>query len=211
MVYCTYSDINTDSNITSSDIADATITSLIAKATKILNSKINIEVVRERVLYIDDTRENEIDSSNKTYYIRNWFHGYLADSNGDGSVTTADLTVYVVDSDGTETEATISSIDTDAKSFTLETAYDSSYRMYVTYTYAFKNPATPDPLIQLACEYLTISLCYNKINFGRSMEDSFGNRKLKRHLGASAEYWDLAMKIINEEINYKGANLKTIN
>ena len=54
MVYCTYSDVNLITNISSSDISNADITSIIAQATVELNRKINIKVVRERLNHIDE-------------------------------------------------------------------------------------------------------------------------------------------------------------
>jgi len=209
MAFCTYGDISLITNISTSDISNTDITSLISEATKLLNSLINVEVIREEVIYLDETRENEIDSSNTTYYIRNWKEGYLADSDSDGDVDTSDLKVYAVHSDGTETEATISSISTSNKSFTLDTAYSSNYRLFVTYSYCFKNPATPDPLIALACKYFTASMAYMKLNVGRSPEQSFGNKKIMRHMQSPTFYYDMAMKIV-EEINYKGANLREV-
>ena len=93
MAYCTYSDINLLTNITSNDVANADITSMIAEATKELNRLINVRVVREEISYIDNTRENKIDGSNTTYYVKNWHGKYLADMNNDGSVSTSDVIV----------------------------------------------------------------------------------------------------------------------
>jgi len=152
---------------------------------------------------------NKIDGNNKTYYIKNWKDKYIADSDSDGDVDTSDIIVYAVNSDGTETKPTISSIDTTNKSFTLDTAYSSSYRLFVTYYYCFKNPFTPDPLISLACKYFTASMAYMKLNIGRSPSLVFGNKKIMRHMESPTFYYDMAMKIV-EEINYKGANLREV-
>ena len=207
MVYCTASEIRLITNLTTSDISDADLTNLIIEATKYLNSKINVPVVREEIFYIDETRENKIDGLTTKYYIQNWFEKYLADSDFDGDVDASDLTVYAVDSNGTETEATISSIDTSEKSFTLSTAYTSGYRLYVSYEWCYRNPATPDALIALACKFITASLAYAKINIGRAPSLSFGNQRIMRHMDSFRIYMEKAEEII-EEINYKGANLK---
>jgi len=207
MVYCTASEIRLITNLTTSDISDADLTNLIIEATKYLNSKINVPVVREEIFYIDETRENKIDGLTTKYYIQNWFEKYLADSDFDGDVDASDLTVYAVDSNGTETEATISSIDASEKSFTLSTAYTSGYRLYVSYEWCYRNPATPDALIALACKFITASLAYAKINIGRAPSLSFGNQRIMRHMDSFRIYMEKAEEII-EEINYKGANLK---
>jgi len=207
MGFCTQEEVRIITNLSTSDISDADLTLLIAEATKHLNSLINVEVDREEIFYLDETRENKIDGSNKTYYIKNWKDKFFADSDYDGDVDTSDITVYAVNSDGTETTPTITSISTANKSFTLTTALSSSYRLYVSYDWCYKNPATPDPLISLACKFLTASLAYAKINIGRSPSLSFGNQRILRHMDSFKIYYDQAMHIV-EEINYKGANLK---
>ena len=202
MAYTTYVDVNTMTNITSSDISNADITSIIAEATKELNGYINTSVDRERVDYVDETRENKIDGSNVYYYIKNWRGKYLADRDDDGSVSTSDVIVYLVDPNGTETTATISAIDGDNGKITLSSAPSSDYDVYITYEWCYKNPSTPDPLIKLACTYLTAAYCYAKINIGRSPQVAFGNSRFYRHIDSYRMYHDMAMNIVNE-INNK--------
>lgn len=206
MSFCTYSDIALLTNISTSDISNTDVTSIISEATKFLNSLINIEITREEIDYIDETRQNKIDGSNKTYYVSKWKDNFFGDTNSDGSVTTSDIIVYAVYSDGTETIPTIASISTVNKSFTLTTAVNSSYRLYVSYTTCFRNSATPDPLIALACKYFAASMCYAKVNIGRSPEVNFGNQRILRHMASSDFYFKKAMSIV-DEINYRGANL----
>jgi len=208
MVYCTQTEVRLITNLSTSDISDADLTSLITEATKHLNSLINVPVIREEILYLDETRENKIDGSNTTYYIRNWQDKFIGDSDFDGDVDISDITVYAVNSDGTETTPEISSINTTNKSFTLSTALNSNYRLYVSYEWCYRNPSTPDALISLACKFLTASLAYAKINIGRSPSLSFGNQRILRHMDSFKIYYDKAMEIISE-INYKGANIKT--
>ena len=202
MVYTDYGTVNTMTNITSSDISNADITSIIAEATKELNGYINTSVDRERVDYVDETRENKIDGSNVYYYIKNWRGKYLADRDDDGSVSTSDVVVYLVDSNGTETTATVSAIDGDNGKITLSSAPSSDYDVYITYEWCYRNPSTPDPLIKLACTYLTAAYCYAKINIGRSPQVAFGNSRFYRHIDSYRMYHDMAMNIVNE-INNK--------
>jgi len=202
MAYIVYGDVHTMTNITSSDISNADITSISAEATKELNGYINTRVTRERVDYIDETRENKIDGSNTSYYVKNWKGKYLADRDDDGSVSTSDVIVYLVDSNGTETTATVSAIDATNCKITLSSAPSSDYDVYITYEWCYRDPSTPDPLIKLACIYFTACYCYAKINIGRSPQVAFGNSRFYRHINSYRIYHDMAMNIVNE-INNK--------
>jgi hypothetical protein len=196
MAYTTYSDVNLMTNLTSSDVANADITSIIAEATKELNALINVTVIRERITSIDIVRTNRIDGSNKTYFIKNWDDKFFADMNDDGSVTTSDIIVYNVINE-VETILTVSSIDTSAGSFTLSAAPTQGY-LYVTYEWGYRNAATPDPLIKLACTLLTSAYCYAKVNFGRAPQVAFGNTRLYRHMDSFDLYYKRFMKVVNQ-------------
>jgi len=198
MAYCVYGDVNLLTNLTNSDVANADITSIIAESTKELNRMINVLVVREYVSYIDQTRTNKIDSSNTTYYLRNWKDKFIADMDNDGTIDTSDLTVYQVASDGTETTLTISSIDTDNLSFTLSAAPVGGVKLYVTYEWCYRNPATPDALIKLACTLLSASYCYAKVNIGMAPQQSWGNVRLYRHMTSFDHYYQRYLKIVSQ-------------
>ena len=86
--------------LTTDDISDEDIENIISEATKEVLTQLNVKVIREKIEYIDETRENDIDGSNKTYYVKNWKGKYLSDLDMDGSVDTSDIIVYAVDSDG---------------------------------------------------------------------------------------------------------------
>ena len=207
MAYCNYSDVNLMTNITSNDIADVDITSLIAEATKELNRLINVFIVREKIDYIDETRENKIDGSNTTYYVKNWKGKYLADMDNDGDVDTDDIIVYQVASDGTETKLTVSSVDADDCKFILNSAPSSGVKLYVTYEWCYKDPSVPDPLIKLACILITSAYCYGKINIGMAPQTAFGNVKIYRHINSFDIYYkrflEVVSKINNQMPDYK--------
>lgn len=198
MAYITYTDVNLLTNITSSDISNADITSIISESTKELNALINVHIEREKVEYIDETRENTINGTNTTFYIKNWNNRFLADMNDDGSVSTSDITVYLVSDNYTETTATVSSVDASLGKFVLSTAPASTYQMYVTYEWCYKNPATPDPLIKLACTLLTASYCYAKLNIGRAPQVAFGNTRIYRHIDSFDHYYNRFLKVVNQ-------------
>lgn len=164
MAYCTFTDINLHTNITSSDVANADITSLIAEATAQVNSDINIKVTRERIISINKTRENKIDGNNTIYYTQNWSGVYLGDLDDDGDVDTSDVIVYQVASDGTETTPTISAVDDDDMKITLDSAPQPGVVLYISYKYSRVRQGTPDKKVKLATIYLTAAMCYAKIN-----------------------------------------------
>ena len=198
MGYAGYGDVNLMTNIATADIADEDVTSIIAEATKELNRMINVRVIRERILYIDETRENKVDGSNTTYYVKNWKGKFLADMDNDGGVDTGDVIVYQIDSDGTETKPTISAIDGDGCYITLTTAPSSGVRLYITYEWCWKDVATPDPLIKLACILLSAAYCYAKINIGMAPQVAFGNTRIYRHIDSYDHYYQRFLKIVSQ-------------
>jgi len=197
MAYTTIDKVRLLTNLTTSDISDEDATSIIAEATKELNRLINVRVVREKIDYIDETRENNIDGSNTTYYVRNWKGKYIADMDNDGDVDASDITVYAVASDGTESTATVSSITSDEGKFVLSTAYSSDYELYVTYEWCWRDPSTPDPLIELACTLLAAAYCYAKVNIGMAPQIAFGNTRIYRHIDSFDHYYTRFLKIVS--------------
>lgn len=198
MVYTTTANVRLLSNLITSDISDADVTSLITKATARLNRDINTRVIRERVVYIDRTRKNQIDGSNTTYYVRNWKGKYISDFDDDGDVDTSDITVYQVASDGTETTLTVSTITSADGKFVLSSAPISGVRLYVTYNWVYEDPATPGILIEQACTNLVIALSFEKINRGLSPSQVFGNVRLMRDMKAGSEFYKEYLNLVDK-------------
>jgi len=194
--YCSGDNVSVITNITTDDISSADMTNIIAQATVQVNQDINVQVERERISYIDETRENKIDSSNTTYYVRNWKGKFLADRNNDGSVTTSDVIVYQVSSDGTETTPTISSIDDDACSVTLETAPSANNEYYISYAYTPVREGTVDSRVKLSTIFLTAAFCYAKLNIGCAPSVSFGSTRITKHMDSFKHYYDRYLDII---------------
>ncbi len=197
MALCTFDEVNDLTNVTSSDIIDTDITKIIAKATVELNRLINVKEIRESVDYVDDTRKNLRDGSNTTFYVKNWRGKFLADRDNDGEVDTNDLIVYQVDSNGVETTLTVSSITHDEGKFVLSTTPSTEVRLYVTYEWCYKDVSTPDPLVKLACIYLTASYCYGKLNIGRAPKLKVGNKTITRDMKSPEYYRMMAQSLIN--------------
>lgn len=200
--YCSADDIRALTNLTSSTIVDSDLDALIANATLEVNQRLNVTVVRERVGYLDQTRQNLINGSNTTYYIRNWRGKYMADYNNDGTVDTTDLIVYVVASDGTETEATVSSIDHNDGKLVLDTAYSSDYTLYISYAWSYFDEASPSTLLNLATAYLASAYSYLKIDTGAN-NVRFGNVSINKSVSQSfGMYYSRYETAMNELVSY---------
>lgn len=201
--YCSIEDFRAVTNLTTSCITDADAYDLITMAAYQINGDINTKVIRERVSYIDSTRENDIDGSNASFYVQNWKGKYLADFNNDAQVTTSDVIVYAVDDEGVETTPTISSIDVDDCKITLSSAPDSNKSLYITYSWSRVNESTPDRKLRMACAFLTAALAQAKINIGRAPQVSMGNIRLYRHMDAYDAFYSKYLGIlrqINDEL-----------
>lgn len=200
MAYSTIAKIRLLTNLVVADISDADVTSLIEQATYQLNSELNTRIYREKIGYIDRTRENNINSSNTTYYVKNWKGKYIGDGDNDGGVDESDITVYQVSMDGTETELTVSSITHDLGKFVLNSAPSSGVDLYVTYEWCFRDEATPDKMVELACSLLTCSYAFEKIERGLSPQQVFGNVRLYRDMKAGNVFFQRYRQVV-EEIN----------
>lgn len=195
--YCSMGDFRAVTNLTTSCLSDADAYDLITLATYQINGDINTKAIRERIEYINSTRQNKIDGVNKTFYIKNWEGKYLADLNNDSEVTTNDLIVYSVEGDGTETTLTISSIDVDEGKFVLSEA-PNNVTLYVTYSWSYIDESIPAKPLRLACAFLTAALAQAKINIGRAPRVSMGNITLYRHMDAYNEYYQKYLGILRQ-------------
>ena len=199
MAYTTIDKVRLMTNLSTADVSDEDITNLIAEATKELNSLINVKVIREEIEYIDSYRQNKIDGSNTTFYVKNWKDRYLADMNDDGTVDVNDIEVIIADpTTNSETTATVSSISPSEGKFTLSSAPTAGQKLYVTYEWCYRDPSEPDPLIALACTLLVSAYCYAKINIGRAPQVAFGNTKIYRHIDSFDHYYQRFLKIVSQ-------------
>lgn len=196
--YCSMADFRAITNLTTSCISDADTYDLITMAAYQINGDLNTKVIRERVDYLDSTRENDVNGTTTTFYVKNWKGKYLADFNNDSQVTVSDVIVYAVDGDGIETTPTVSSIDVDDGSFTLSSAPSSDKTLYVTYAWSFVNESTPDKQLRMACAFLTAALAQARINIGRAPQMSIGNLKIYRHMTAYDEFYKKYLNILSQ-------------
>lgn len=212
MGYTEISDIRTMTNLEVADIGDDDIEKIISQSTSQLSQYINVLVVRERVEFIDQTRENKRDGQNNEYYVKNWEGKFLGDKNGDGNIDENDVEVYLVDSKGDESVATVTSVDYKKSKITLETAPSGSDLVYITYSWTYVDPVTPDPTLRLACTYLTAAFCFAKINIGMASEVRMGRRHIEivRHMESFDHYYSRFEKILTK-LNSRGisGNIKS--
>jgi len=211
MVYCTNSQVRVLTNLSTSDISDGDLTSVITYATIQLNHDISTEVVREKIGSIDSTRKNDIDGSNKTFYVQNWEGKCIADADDDGAVEADDISVIDVNTSvdpNTETAATVSTITPASGKFVLTTAPTSGHDLYVTYKWSYADCVTPSPLVRMACIVLTAAYAHAKINWGSAPSISFGNTRILRHMDAFDKFYSQYKKLVMQ-INNKMSKIST--
>jgi len=172
-MYCTATDIRLLSSLTTSDVSNTNLTSLIEYATTTVNSDINIKHEDEKVRYISAERENNIDNANTTFYTQYY---PIGDKTNSGTSDILDVVVYTINSSGDRTSYTISSIDDDELGkFTLTSTPSTSEVLYISYVSTPVEIDTPHHLVKLAVCYLTIALANTKID-----ADKFKSLKLGR-------------------------------
>lgn len=198
--YCSLADIRAMTNLTTSDVSDTDLFELMSRATSQINSDINTHIEREFISPLDNTRQNKINGSNTTYYVRNWFGKYIADRDNDGDVGITDIIVYQVASDGTETTLTVSSVTDNEGKFVLSSAPSSGVRLYVTYDYSFvrQKEGSVDQRLRNACIFLTSAYGYAKTNFGKAQSIQFGSTKLTRHMDSFNQYYQRYLEVIKQ-------------
>ena len=187
MVWTTADDVRLLTGLTTTQIDDADLNSLIEVAQKEVLLNINQNVTREPVEFIDDTRKNEINNSNTIFYIKNWEGNFISDYDFDLTVDTSDVVVVSVDSDGIETSETVDSIVYSAGKFVLSTAPDE-VDLLVSHAYSAFDPVTPDPLLKLATEFLAASYAYMRIGFNEDKKVKFGNTEIKTGTDSKGNY-----------------------
>lgn len=210
MAYTDEDAVRLMTNLVVSDISDVDITSLIAEATAQVNSDILVKVTREPVLPIDSVRDNKINGTTTTFYVRNWEGKYLGDLDNDGVVDTNDVIVYQVSADGqTESVLTVSAIDDEDCSFTLSSAPSSGVRLYVTYAFGWVRSLTGsvDPKLKLATTLLTAAYCYAKITWGRPPSSRYGSQSITRDMNAFDNYYRRYMELTKQIQQIGGLSL----
>lgn len=176
MVYTTKDLIREKTEYTESDISDAALDNIITEATSVINSEINTYVIREKATYIDNTRQNKIDGTNKTFYVKNSIVNNFGDDNNDGELTISDIKIELEDNEDIITETTVSTIDVEG-SYVLNTSppSETTVALYTTYKYTHYDITIPDQLITLLSTYLASSYAVLVVESGLPSTTRLGN------------------------------------
>lgn len=204
MAYTNVNDIRALSKITVAQVSDEDINRIIGNSTSEINSKVNVNIIREEIKWIDDVRTNDIDTSNQTFYIRN-FKKFIADRNNDGFVDKEDIIVYKV-LDNVETKLTVSSITFDEGKFVLSSAPEANSQLFITYSYSSYDQDSPDSLLNIASTYYSIAVAFLKKDAGVPTTVKFSSIRISRKLSDSyGVYWD-KFEMVMQEINSKSVS-----
>lgn len=199
MIWATVDNLRTVTGVSEDSYSDGELANFIAMAQREINAKIAIKVIRERVQYIDQVRQNDIDGVNTTFYLRNWKGNYLGDLQYDGDVDVSDVEVYSVNKltdPNTETSLTPASISVTNCSFTLTTAPTSNEELYVTYSYLPFNPEYPDALLTQAVTFLAASYIYVG---SEASSIRFGNVSINGEKGGQyAQFYNKYLDLMNQ-------------
>lgn len=204
MAYTNVNDIRALSKITVAQVSDEDINRIIGNSTSEINSKVNVNIIREEIKWIDDVRTNDIDASNQTFYIRN-FKKFIADRNNDGFVDKEDIIVYKV-LDNVETKLTVSLITFDEGKFVLSSAPETKSQLFITYSYSSYDQDSPDSLLNIASTYYSIAVAFLKKDAGVPTTVKFSSIRISRKLSDSyGVYWD-KFEMVMQEINSKSVS-----
>ena len=203
--YCTVEDVRNITNLTTSDLDDTKVANLIQFAGEQLNHDISVYKEEEMIEYISDTKSNEIDGSNTTFYTAYY---PIGDSTNDMDVTIADVTVYGYDSDGTRTEQAVNSITPNEGKFMLVSAPSGLTKMTVTYRYVPLSVSDPHALVKRACALLAASWAYTKINVGKAPKWKMGSTSIWRDMDSFSTFYNKYLVIL-DQINNRSLMDKT--
>jgi len=196
MAYCGTADVRAITNLTTSDISNSEIASLIDYATAQINADIGA------TLYVklgDSTYvTGDIDGSNKTYTLN---YSPIGDMSNDGSVSTADIEVWKklnTEDHWEKWSGAIASIDDDEMGkITFSSAPETNYDYIVKYVWF---PIPYDHfLLKKACTELTAYLCFLKQNLKDIDSYKIGKvtvKKTTRHPGL-VSFYDRYMQTLN--------------
>lgn len=193
MAYVSVSDIRLLSGLTTDDVSDDNLSDILDYATAQLNADINYNKEDERVTYINNEKDNDIDGSNTTFYAREVHKSRkeLGDFNNDGTVDEDDIEAYTIDAEGNRSSVTVSSVD-DPKigKFTLENAPASDDTLYITYSVAPLDESTPHKLVETACIQLTAAYAFTRIDSSKLGSFKIGKIRVGKQTEGFTKLYD---------------------
>ena len=185
-MYCTTEDVRNETGLSTSDINDDKLYKLVQSAVVDLNAMINVRKWDEKVLSINNEKENTIDGANTTFYTRYW---PIGDANNDGEISVDDIEAYSLSSAGTRTSLTVATIaDDEIGKFTLDSAPSSSVTAYLNYYHAPLDEETPHALIKKTCIELTAAKTYMRVSDGTIKSFKLGSFAIVKEKSTYADY-----------------------
>lgn len=227
MTYCSVNKVRLVSGLESNDITDRKIRNLRDEvATEELNEDVNQKREDEKVnVKIDSEKENDIDGSNTTFYLRGPHKNELqvGDLNGDGLVNDNDVEVYQIDKDDNRVNnLNVSLDDREIGKLTIEDNNNDPLEngdIYATYVLSpvDENGYTssdfndgPDRLIETACAQLTASYAFTNIEASKLKDFSIGNVTINSQSEGARimreQYRDTVKRITQSQVLKSGEN-----
>lgn len=186
-----------------------------------LNSDIQTEVKKERVKKISDSKKNEVDGENTTFYLDKTHDNFraLGDRNDDGVIDRNDIKAWAV-VDGERVEVDIAEIvdpvdgvfeaglnlvftDQDETEYDLD-ALPHEADLYVSYKHAPADMAEPNSMVEVACAQLTAAYCYSNIETEKLKNFTIGDLTIrKQSQGFSLmmdQYTESMRRLVNREV-----------
>jgi len=200
MGYCSVSDVRLLTDITTDDIGDTDLLSLINLATQMIIEDLTIS--RE-----DELLDGNIDGSNTTFST-NYYP--IADIDGDKSVGPGDITVYTwTDSEDPATKSTvpISTIYPREGIIVLQSAPSKDIdQVTADYSYLFEADLNWE-MLKLACAYLTAFLFYVKMYTAVPIQVARGPIRFRFPVKPYSEYLDKyyqVLRLVKKKEHIKG-------
>lgn len=209
MAYCTIAEVRLITGITSDQVSDDDLTSILTTFSQgKVNADIAIEWKEERIQFISNEKENKQDSSNTTFYVINT---PLCDLDDDGDIDTSDIEVYSLDSSGTRSVLTVSAVDSDPwlGQFTLSAAPTGAVDLFIKrYRSApVETSPTTHPLVKEACALVTGMRALMKIEGGQYGSWRVGKISVTKRSPAfnilKMEYEDVISRIVSAATELK--------
>lgn len=231
MTYCTVNKVRLVSGLDSNNISDDDIRELRDDvATGVLNDDLNQKVQDEKVnVKLSGEKENDIDGSNKTFYLRGTHLSELqvGDRNDDGVVDASDLNVYQIDGDDNRvTNLNVTLQDKNIGKLQVEDASGNALEdgdLYASYELApvdedgygtdFSSGG-PDRRVETACAQLTAAYAFTNVEASKLKDFSVGDVTINSQSeGASImrqEYRNTVKKITQSQVIQSGPNRNTV-
>ena len=203
-IYSSVEEVRNLTGLSSSDISDGIISGIIQHSTSQLNADCQIKW-SEQASYISAEKKNEVNGSNRVFYLR---HYPIGDRDDNGLISGADVYCYAIDGAGAKRQIIVSGITGDGPDpastlggplwlSTANNAPQTDERLYFTYFSAPLDVETPHRLITLATTQLAAALCFTRVDVGKVQSFRVGKIAVTRQSDAFNIYRKLYENSLN--------------